>query len=49
MSSFGGEVKPEVPGHDFAACKSSFASMNKNILQGQIHHFLRPFLLLAIR
>jgi hypothetical protein len=34
---------------DFTAYKKSLASMNKNTSQGQIYHFLRPFLLLSTR
>jgi hypothetical protein len=34
---------------DIKACKNHLGSMNKNTLQGRIHHFLCPFLLLATR
>jgi hypothetical protein len=34
---------------DVTACKKSFASMNKNIWKGQIHHSILLFLLLATR
>jgi hypothetical protein len=46
--SFTGEVKPEAPCHKIIWCvKYHLGSMNKNTLKGEIHYFLRPFLLLA--
>jgi hypothetical protein len=48
--SFGGEVKPEVPCCKILQhVKKSLASMNKHTSQSQMHHSLRPFLLLATR
>jgi hypothetical protein len=47
---FGGEVKPEVPCCKISQhVKKSLASMNKHTSQSQMHHSLRPFLLLATR
>jgi hypothetical protein len=34
---------------DFTACKKSLASMNRNTSQDEIHHSLRPFLLLTTK
>jgi hypothetical protein len=50
MPSFRGEVKPGSPCHKILwYVKESLSSTNKNTLQGQIHHSLHPFLLLATR
>jgi hypothetical protein len=48
-SSFGEKVKMEAPCKIFTACKKLLASMQKNTSQCQVHHSLRPFLLLATR
>jgi hypothetical protein len=46
--SFGEEVKPESPRRIILRhLKDHLGSMNKNTSQGQIHHLLRSFLLLA--
>jgi hypothetical protein len=47
--SFGGEVKPSSPCKILRRVKSQLGSMNTNTSQGQIHNFLRPFLLIATR
>jgi hypothetical protein len=47
--SFGGEVKSEASREILRHVKKALASVNKNTLQGQIHHSLCPFLLLATR
>jgi len=39
----------EAPCKIFTACKKLLASMQKNTSQCQVHHSLRPFLLLATR
>jgi hypothetical protein len=50
MPSFGGEVKWEVRCRKILwHVKFQLGSMNKNTSEGQIHNFLRPFLLLATR
>jgi hypothetical protein len=47
---FGEEVKPEIPFRDILRhVKNHVGALNKNTSQGQIHHLLLPFLLLASR
>jgi hypothetical protein len=44
-----GDIPPPHTSHNFMVRKKPLASMNKNSLQGQIHHSLRLFLLHATR